>query len=141
MLKKYDVVQRNTTKQNKTNRTVASLKKELCLCKFPGDLSLNQKHWTLSLLPSLLLCPPLTEQQTQEQSTECSQNLGQILAHPNSTAVCPLLLSKYHDYHITRFSDLFLSLITTGHICILVSHFCLFHLFFGSDFHQLISCA
>lgn len=83
----------------------------------PGSSGPSPSH-----LP-FLLSPPLTEQQTWEQSTDGSQTLGQTSAHPNSTVVCPSPPSRYHDDPMTQFSNLFLALLTTEHICILVSHF------------------
>lgn len=69
-----------------------------------------------------LLSPPLTEQQTREQSTDGSQTLGQTSAHPSSTVACPSPPSRYHDDPMTVFK-LVLSPAHQEHICILVSHF------------------
>lgn len=107
-----------------------------CTCVyFPIEVSLRQMHWAHFLFSSsfpLLLTPSSRHRNKQSNVPRTWARSWHV---QYSTAVHPLLLSKYHNYHITQFSNVFLLLIAIEYSCIPIRHFFPFHLFFGSDFY------
>lgn len=108
-----------------------------CTCVyFPIEVSLCQMHWAHLHFPfpsSFPLLLTLSSRHRNKQSN-VPRTWARSWHVQYSTAVHPLLLSKYHNYHITQFSNVFLLLIAIEYSCIPIRHFFPFHLFFGSDF-------
>lgn len=94
-------VRRKGTAQQNSNeqRNSWRAEEEVYLRAVPRDQSLRPVPRAFSPLPSL--------------PTRCPQGLDGIVAHPNPTAVRPLLLPRYHNDHVTQFPNLFSLMITT----------------------------
>lgn len=97
-----------------------------CTCVyFPIDVSLHQMHWAHLHFPFPSSFPlPLTlSSRHRNKQPHVPRTWARSWHVQYSTAVHPLFLSKYHNYHITQFSNVFLLLIAIKHSCIPISHF------------------